>query len=180
MKLSTAIKLQGKSLRRFANDNHIAYAVLHDVCSGKKKLTDCKLSTAMKIARGLGIGMDELMSERPFPQFRDALHNSLMQRGDMPWLIETLKENQAETLYQNGEVLHAMYLVGMVDYICGRHGLPIPAEYQHIRELKLREPYYVGDWHIFSGDGTRRCIPEGAIQEFLRCNIIECEVYDAV
>lgn len=179
MKLLSAIKMQSNSLRQFALKNNIAYAVLHDVCTGKKSLWDCKVSTAKKIANGLNISLDELLSERPFPQFRDALHNSLRQYGDLPWLIRTLKEDSAAELYQNQEILHAIYLVDLIDYICGKHNLPLPKEYQHIRELKLRQPYYVGDWHLFSND-NQNDIPANAIHEFLRSNIIECEVYDAV
>ncbi len=179
MRLVTLIKLKSNSIRQFALENHIAYAVLHDICTGKKTLIDCKVSTAMKIAKGLNMTIDELVSERPFPQFRDELHNSIRQSGDIPWLIGTLKEDRVNELYQKQELLHAIYLVDMMDYVCRKHKLPLPEEYQQIRELKLKEPYYIGDWHIFSGDRPDD-IPSNAIQEFLRSNIIECEVYDAV
>lgn len=179
MKLLSAIKLQSGSLRQFALKNNIAYAVLHDLCTGKKQLMDCKLSTVMKIANGLNMNIDDLVSERAFPQFRDTLHNSIRQSGDLPWLINALKENRATELYNSNNLLHAIYLVDLIDYICGKNGLPLPSEYQYIRELKLDEPYFIGDWQLFSDD-RQNDIPPNAIQEFLRSNIIECEVYDTV
>lgn len=179
MKLISAIKLQSKSIRNFAIDNQIAYSVLYDICSGKKQLSDCKLSTIIKIAKGLNVSIDDLISEEPFTQFRDSLHNSIKQRGDLPWLIETLKENKAPLIYQNRQILHAIYLVDMIDYVCNKHGLPCPKEYQKIRELKLEKPYYIGDWHILSNCKNSATM-KNAIPEFLRSNIIECEVYDAM
>ena len=179
MKLKSAIILQSRSLRQFAIKNHIAYSVLHDICSGKKSLLDCKTSTVIKIAKGLNCSVEELVLERAFPQFRDTLHNSIRQSGDLPWLIKELKENRAIILYENGEVLHAMYLVDMIDYICSKYELPVPDEYQFIREMKLDEPYYIGDWHIVFSD-NHDGNPDNAIPEFRRSNIFEYEVYDAV
>ena len=179
MKLITAIKLKSGSIRKFAIENDIAYAVLHDICSGKKRLENCKALTVLKIARGLDTTVEELLSARPFQQFRDALHHRLKSLGDQRWLIETLKENEAISLYQRNELLHAIYLVDMVDYICNKHHYPIPIEYNEIRQLKLQEPYFVGDLALIS-DTKKQEIPENAIKEFLRSNIVECNLYDAV
>ena len=142
MKLISIIKLRSGSLEKFAEDNEIKYYELYDICYNNKPLSECDPVIIEKIAKGLSMGINDILRELPFPQFRDSLHNSLRQNGDIPWLIMTLKENRAIALYRNNEILHAIYLVDMIDYICRKNNLPCPKEYQHIRELKLKEPFF--------------------------------------
>jgi hypothetical protein len=72
------------------------------------------------------------------------------------------------------DYLKAFYLVATVDYISKRNDIPLCDKYSSIRNLKLESPYYVGDSALVDAD------KENCIEEFVRYNIYEGDLYDAV
>ena len=72
------------------------------------------------------------------------------------------------------DYLKALYLVATVDYISRKNNIPLCDKYSSVRGIQLEKPYYVGDSSLFGADESK------CIDEFLRFNIYEGDLYDAV
>ena len=118
MKISSAIKLKYGSIRKCAMQSGIPYTTLTDVCNEKTDLMNCSCSTAWKLAKALGITVDELLSEGSFRWFRDELHRKLKDKGEVPFLVEVMKQKEIERLWDRGQISRALYLLAMSVYLC--------------------------------------------------------------
>ena len=72
------------------------------------------------------------------------------------------------------DYLKALYLVATVDYVSRKNDIPLCDKYSDVRSIRLEKPYYVGDSALV-GPARSKCI-----DEFLRFNIYEGDLYDAV
>lgn len=108
-----------------------------------------------------------------FQTFRNDLHHRLRSVGDIGLLLEILEQRVIDYYMRQDDMLKAMYLLCLIDYISRAHDIPFCMEYSELRQKKLAVPYYVGDllpWKDYSG----------CIDEFVRHNIYEGDLYDAI
>ena len=92
----------------------------------------------------------------------------------MECILEIIESDDVSTYMRHEDYLKAFYLVATVDYISRKNDIPLCDKYNSVRSIRLEQPYYVGDSALFSPD-KRECI-----DEFLRFNIYEGDLYDAV
>ena len=127
-----------------------------------------------KLARFLGYRPDEIVYEKEdFQTFRNNLHHRI-KNNDLECILEIIESDDVSTYMRHEDYLKALYLVATVDYISRKNDIPLCDKYSNVRRIRLEQPYYVGDSSLFGSD-KRECI-----DEFLRFNIYEGDLYDAV
>lgn len=119
-----------------------------------------------------------------FGVYKSNVCHLVKDKGDLVFILETLKNNEIRQLYNLGWYPEAFYLLAMVDYLSKLNHVPVCTDYDDIRRGKLKEPVYpVGslllDAAMQTTINTEKAILN-AIPEFSRFNIIECEVRDIV
>lgn len=111
--------------------------------------------------------------EEDFQTFRNNLHHRIKD-NELECILEIIESDDVSEYIQREDYLKALYLVATVDFISKKNGIPLCDKYSDIRRFQLAEPYYVGD-SVFLGTNESKCI-----EEFVRYNIFEGDLYDAV
>ncbi len=61
VRLETLLKEKNLTMYRLSADAGIPYATLNDICTGKTRLEKCGAETVYKLAKALGVSMEELV-----------------------------------------------------------------------------------------------------------------------
>ena len=191
MELMNLLKEKQLSVYQCAKKSHVPYTTLSDIVKGKTRIEKCTAETIYKLARTLHLTMEELLTEcfkedenapnlRDFEIYKSNICHLVKDKGDIDFIIDTLKENQIRTYWERQWYRESFYLLAMVDYLSRENELPLCNDYEDIRNCTLPEPLY--PWDIVlaakldgSLDMKKQCLKE-AIPEFLRFNIIESEI----
>lgn len=162
------------SVREMSVITSIPYSTLNDIVNRRVNLEECQYRTLKKIAAFLKISIEELVYENEdFQTFRNKLHHDLKSCGEVEVILEILEKRKIDYYLLHEDMLKAMYLLSLVDYLSKQNEVPLCKEYAELRKQSLKEPYYVGDQ-------IDNCNYEDCIQEFVKHNIYEGELYDAV
>ena len=191
MELMNLLKEKQLSVYQCAKESHVPYTTLSDIVKGKTRIEKCTAETIYKLARTLHLTMEELLTEcfkedenapnlRDFEIYKSNICHLVKDKGEIDFIIDTLKENQIRTYWERQWYRESFYLLAMVDYLSRENGLPLCNDYEDIRNCKLSEPLYPWDVVLAakldgSLDMKEQCLKE-AIPEFLRFNIIESEI----
>lgn len=189
MNINEIMQQKHLSIYRVAKNSGIPYMTLNDICNGKARLDKCSAETVYKLAKELGVTMEELLepvlAPRPaFDLFKSNVCHRLKALGDIDFLIETIESDTITTYYQRAWYPESLYLLAMVDYISRINGVPLCSSYNEFRKAKLRNtifPSSVIAAATVSKD-TRimeRAIAE-SIPEFIRFNIVESEIRNVI
>ena len=177
--------------------SNIPESTLRAILNGKAQLDRCEAATLYNIAYALDVSVEDLLEgywdalERDAPA-RIAVHdeNSLMNfyvlvdsmlgrlraTGDLAF-IDGIDQNEwVERLYDDGQYRCALFLVGVMDYLCRKNGIWQIARYNEYRELRLDSPVYsLSTLNVNSGDGdfqrARNDAENNAIPELGRYGI---------
>ena len=110
--------------------------------------------------------------------FRSNECHKLKELGWSEYICWSLKTQRAEKFIENKEYFNGLYVVGMVDYLCRLHDLPIYEGYDLYRDkILLKNTAYPSSYYFLS-DKSKEDIVQNAIPEFARFNIIEGDVFD--
>lgn len=191
MCINRILLAKGSTKYRLSKDTGIAYATISDICSGKTLLANSSASTAYRIAKSLGISVEQLLETEimgsVYGQKRldfDVLKSNVCHRvkdiGDLKFIIEILELNLIRKYFNMKWYPEALYLLAMVDYLSRENDLPLCTNYNDIRACKLSSVVYPSGIVMLSaatGDNRYKeeCVRE-AIPEFLKFNIVENEV----
>lgn len=191
MELMNLLKEKQLSVYQCAKESHVPYTTLSDIVKGKTRIEKCTAETIYKLARTLHLTMEELLTEcfkedgnapnlRDFEIYKSNICHLVKDKGDIDFIIDTLKEKQIRTYWERQWYRESFYLLAMVDYLSRENGLPLCNDYEDIRSCTLPEPLYPWDVVLAakldgSLDMKKQCLKE-AIPEFLRFNIIESEI----
>ena len=174
MNFEKELKKRNTSIRACSIQSDIPYATLYPIIKGQVDIGTCSYYTVAKLARYLGYRPDEIVYEKEnFQTFRNNLHHRI-RRDELECILEIIESDEVFTYLRHEDYLKALYLVATVDYISRKNDIPLCDKYNSVRNIRLEQPYYVGDSSLFSPD-KRECI-----DEFLRFNIFEGDLYDAV
>ncbi len=183
--------LQKKNMSRYrlSKESGIAMTTIADICSGKAELDKCAAGTLYKIAKVLDVTVDSLLENNKehisdarcsFEIFKSNTCHHVKDLGDIDFIIETLEKDEIRKLYDRQWYREAFYLLAMIDYLSRMNSLPICMNYNDIRSQKLEKPYFpAGIIVSYAATGDERVkseAVENAIPEFMRFNIVECEV----
>ena len=183
--------MREKNITRYQLSRHtgIPYSTLTDIISGKTDLSRCSAETVYRIADGLHVSMESLISPYlekriPFSLFKSNVCHRLKELGDIPFLIALLEKDDIRKYHERGWYLECFYLLGMLDYISRVNQIPLCSDYDDLRKLKLEKPVYPAGIIALSSVGQNDLVKEKAreqaIPEFMRFNIVESEVRDIV
>lgn len=115
-----------------------------------------------------------------FELFKSNMCHLLRDMEDLPFLAHVLAENQIRDYFENGWHPEALYLLAMLDYVSRMNEIPLCKNYNDIRKFKLEEPLFPADVLVLckalGNDRPKEECMCNAIPEFVRFNIIECDV----
>lgn len=191
MKLTSLLREKQLSVYQCAKESSVPYTTLLDIVKGKTRIEKCTAETLYKLAKTLNVAMEELLAEcfrenentpdsRDFEIYKSNICHLVKDKGDIDFIIDTLKENQIRIYWEKKWYPESFYLLAMVDYLSRENDLPLCNDYEDIRNCTLSEPLYPRDVILAakldaSLDVKEQCLKE-AIPEFMRFNIVESEI----
>ena len=129
--------------------------------------------------------MKHFLEHRPsFETFKSNICHHVKDMGDIDFLIEIIESDRIYEYLNKKWYPEALYLLGMVDYLCRENDLPPFEDYEELRNMKLSKTIYPTGILILcsllnSEEPKEKSLLE-AIPEFLRHNIVESEVRNVV
>lgn len=191
MIVNELLQKEKMSKYRLSKVSGVAMTTITDICSGKAELDKCAAGTLCKIARALGVTVDFLLENNEvhsvdyrysFETFKSNTCHHVKDLGDIEFIVQTLESDEIRKLYERQWYREALYLLAMVDYLSRLNDLPICTNYNDIRNQKLKKPCFPSGIEMFcaaTGDDRKKeDAMTNAIPEFMRFNIVECEVRD--
>ena len=143
--------------------SNIPESTLRDILNGKAQMDRCEAATLYNIAYALDVSVEDILEgywdalERDAPA-RTSVHdeNSLMNfyvladsmlgrlraTGDLAFIDGIDQNGWIERLYQGREYRCALFLLGMMDYLCRKNGVRQVARYDEYRKARLDGPVY--------------------------------------
>ena len=174
MNFEKELKKRKTNIRACSIQSDIPYATLYPIIKGQVDIGTCSYFTVAKLARFLGYRPDEIVYEKEdFQTFRNNLHHRI-KSNELECILEIIESDDVSTYMRHEDYLKALYLVATVDYVSKKNDIPLCDKYSGIRDIRLEKPYYVGDSALVGSDNNK------CIDEFLRFNIYEGDLYDAV
>lgn len=189
MSLREALKKKNMSIYRLSKISGLPYTTVHDIYNNKAQLKKCSAETVYKLARTLGVSMEELLAPSffkrgSFENFKSAVCHRVRELGDIDFIINTLESGDIRTYYNLQWYPESLYLLGMLDYISRENDIPPDSEYDDLRQCRLEKPIYPSSLLALSAAaGNGSALEEAvktAIPEFIRFNIVENEVRDVI
>lgn len=189
MTVNEIMKRKSISMYRLAKDSGIPYTTVNDICSGRARLEKCSAETIYRVSKVLGVSMESLiepcLEERPsFELFKSNTCHRLKELGDIEFVIELLEQDMISKYYEKKWYAESLYLLAMLDYLSRENGIPMCSQYDELRDLKLENTLFPASVLVISqvsksNDVKKRALKE-AIPEFMRFNIVECEVGNVI
>ncbi len=123
--------------------------------------------------------------QRPtFDWFKSEVCHQVKNKGDLLFIRELLEPDVIRSYFDQEWYVESLYLLAMLDYLSRENDIPLCTRYNDLRTKKLAGPLFpLGV--IMAADLTRddsykeNCIRD-AIPEFMRHNIVECDIRDVV
>lgn len=168
----------------------VPQSTISEICSGKAKIEKCSADTLYKISKTLNVTMESLIESEikahnepyrtSFEVFKSNICHLVKDKGDMDFVLDILTTDEIRTLYNRKWYAESFYLLAMVDYLSHENDVPLCTKYNDIRRCKMQETLYPASVVIldaaFNTERQRQESLSKAIPEFLRFNIVECEV----
>ena len=168
------LQKQKMNIRTCSMKSGIPYATLYPIIKGQVDIGTCAYYTVEKLAKALGYRPDQIVYHKEdFQTFRNNLHHDI-KRNDLQTVLGIIEHEDVEYYRLHGDYIKMMYLVATVDYISKKYEIPLCDKYDEIRNMKLEEPFFVGD-SAFLNKGV-----DSGIEEFAKYNLVEGDLYDAV
>lgn len=175
---------------RLSKVSGVPQATVNDICSGKAELEKCSAGTLYKLAKVLGVTVEEILDSAKqeyrcsFENFKSSICHYVKDMGDLDFIVSILEKDEIRKLYNKRWYPEAFYLLAMLDYLSHVNDLPICTNYDDIRSQRLSKPLYpVGVLllsKVLKSDEPIQQAKIDAIPEFLKFNIIESGVRDVV
>lgn len=175
---------------RLSKESGVPQATINDICNGKTDLEKCTVGTPYRLAKVLGISVEEILDSArdeyrsAFETFKSNACHHVKDMGDVDFMINLLESDQIRTLYEKKWYPESLYLLAMLDYLSRENDVPLCDKYDDLRNRRLARPIYpVGilvTCKVLNSDEPLRKAEQEAIPEFRRFNIIESEVRNVV
>lgn len=180
---------KGMTQYRLSKVSGIPYATINDICNGRAKLEKCSAETVYRLSQALETPMEKLLEpylhhRTSFELFKSNICHRLKEMGDITFLIDLLKSREIRTYYERHWFPESLYLLAMLDYISRVNDVPLCDEYSDLRRCKLDRTIYptsvLAMCAVSKSDTAKREAEAEAIPEFMRFNIVECEVRNVI
>lgn len=189
MMINEIMKKRNISKYRLSKNSGIPYTTLTDIISGKAQLEKCSAETVYKLSKELNITMEELLSPYfekrcNFELFKSNVCHHLKELGDIDFMIDTLESNKIREYYNRRWYPESFYLLAMLDYISRINKVPLCEEYSDLRGQSLQDVLYpssiIAAAVMADNENAKQKAKADAIPEFMRFNIVECEVRNVI
>ncbi len=184
--------LSEKNMSRYmlSKRSGVPQSTISEICSGKAKIEKCSADTLYRISKTLNVTMESLIESEmeaqnkphrtSFEVFKSNICHLVKDKGDIDFVLDILTTDEIRTLYNRKWYAECLYLLAMVDYISRENEVPLCTKYDDIRRCKMQKTLYPASVVILdtalNTDRQRQESLSKAIPEFLRFNIVECEV----
>ncbi len=184
--------LSEKNMSRYmlSKISGVPQSTISEICSGKAKIEKCSAHTLYKISKALNVTMESLIESEmeaqnephrtSFEVFKSNICHLVKDKGDIDFVLDILTTDEIRTLYDRKWYAESLYLLAMVDYLSRENEVPLCTKYDDIRRCKMQETLYPASVVIMdtalNTNSQRQESLRNAIPEFLRFNIVECEV----
>ena len=168
----------------------VPQTTINDICTGKVDLEKCSAGTLYRIAKVLGVAIEEILESAvsehraSFETFKSNTCHQVKNMGDADFMIHVLESDEIRTLYERKWYPEALYLLAMLDYLSRENNIPLCTKYDDIRTRRLAKPVYpIGvliTSEVLKSETPLREAEQEAIPEFRRFNIIESDVRNVV
>ncbi len=164
MYLKKLMKEQNMTRSDLSQASGIPESTLRDIMNGKAQLDHCEAGTLVQLAFALDTTVEEIVvnywdrldteSEKVRTVVHDhytladfySLVNCAMQRlhagGDVAFVHGICDNRWIEEFLEAGYFRMALFLLGLIDHLCAKHGLRQIARFDAYRELCLDQPVY--------------------------------------
>ena len=187
--INRVLEEKGITKYRLSKESGVPQTTVVDICSGKTRIEKCSADTLYRIAKVLGVSMEELVEPYiedrcSFELYKSNVCHRVKLKGDIEFVIETLERNDIRKYYQKKWYPECFYLLAMLDYLSRVNNIPKCNDYNDLRCQKLEKTIYPSSIIAASGAMKNKNIKEQAfkesIPEFVRFNIVENEVRNVV
>lgn len=196
MVINNLLKERNMSQYKLSKLSGVSQSTISDICNGKILLARCSGETLKKLSKSLNTSIDILLSQEEaeisnkqeqrasFDNFKSSTCHAVKNKGDIVFVTEVLERDSIRKLYNKKWYPECFYLLAMVDYLSRINNLSICSNYNDIRKYKLAKPIYpssiIAKSVVFQSEEIKLKAKQAAIPEFMRFNIVECEVRDVV
>ena len=189
MPINLLMEQKGITRYRLSKLSGVPYTTLGDICNGKTELKKCNAETVYRLAKALDATMEELladeMTERAeFELFKSGVCHRVKALGDIGFIVDTLESHMIRAYYDRKWYPESLYLLAMLDYVSKENDVPLCSDYSDLRQCRLTEPLYPASVLAMcaaeKSDAPKEQSMRESIPEFMRFNIVECEVRDVV
>lgn len=172
-------------------------STLRDILNGEAALGRCQAATVCRLASALEMSVEELMRleplahDMPMPSkkalheatyldcylnIRDATLQLLSEIGAEAFIQAVLRERFFENFYAHGEYAEALFLLGLMDYLCDCTGMERITRYAPYRGDMMETPIFPRRMtgHPYSMD-EKLVLLHHAIPQLMKYNIVETE-----
>ena len=187
MWLSAILEEKSMSTYQCSRKSGIPYTTLLELVKEKTKKEKCSAETVYRLARVLGLSMDELYTQLhsaetrvAFETFKSNICHAVKEKGDLDFIIDTLQADDVQKYWDRHWYPEAYYTLAMLDYLSRENKLPLCTNYENIRRTSLKKTIYPRDIELAARLDPSLDVKAQAIQdsipEFIRFNIVEREV----
>ena len=190
MYLNEILREKNISQYMLSKRSGVPQSTISEICSGKARIEKCSADTLYKISKSLNVTMESLIESAmkaqneprrtSFEVFKSNVCHLVKDKGDIDFVVDVLTTDEIRALYDRKWYAESFYLLAMVDYISRVNEVPLCTKYNDIRRCKMQEIVYPASVVIMdqamSSDSQKKESLRKAIPEFLRFNIVECEV----
>ena len=189
MSIQTLMEQKSMTKYRLSKLSDVPYTTLGDICSGKTELKKCSAETVYRLAKSLGVTMEDLLADcmperADFELFKSETCHKVRSLGDAGFIVDTLEKQTIRAYYDRKWYPESLYLLAMLDYISRENSVPLCSEYNDLRRCRLAKPIYPASvlavCAAAGNDTAKEASLSAAIPEFKRFNIVECEVRNVV
>ena len=190
MLINEQIEKKNITKYRLSKESGVPQATINDICSGKADLEKCSAGTLYRIAKVLGITIEDILDSVKndyrcdFETFKSNICHHVKDMGDLDFIVYVLENDEIRMLYRKKWYPEALYLLAMLDYISRVNDIELCTKYNDIRKCRLEKPIYpvgvVMNSEVLKSEKPLKDAENDAIPEFYRFNIIESEVRNVI
>lgn len=168
----------------------IPYSTLSDLAKGKKQIEKCSAEMVYKLAKVLDTSVEILLDELHIPKrpdfelFKSNVCHDIKRKGDLNFIVETIQSQTIRKFWSIKWYLEAMYLIGILDYLCRINNIPKCSDYDYYRGYKMENLIYPRSVKyeelLSKSSNIKQYCYQNAIPELLIFNIVEGEIRDVI
>lgn len=186
--LKDILIIEDITLYQLSKKTNIPYSTLENIKLEKVKIENISCDVLQKLSNYFDTSMDIMYKRLKFPErnnfswFRSQMCHYLKFQGDIPFVLNLIKEDYITSLWDNKWYAESLYLLAMLDILSKKYNVPLCNKYNFHRTQKLANTLYPSDIIcksiVMNDESYKEEIIKICNKEFLKYNIVEGDIYD--